>query len=218
MQKQLCQSNIAPSIWRFQLWSIRHVPKHSMNTNLTLLGICADGGAAGVRLVSKSPHEHARFQPAAMLALFNGIPRKLTYCKKLFFATSWISREYVRLGNITSLFWGSMPRRTHFVGVPLVRVYESCHGSSQHLPRLKLTSTGLIDRKIYTDWQKIIVALCCTIENRTFQCSRLNAGPTKTLLLYDQQSNLLSYAKQWWIVNCDLKPYSACPWSWWVCS
>ena len=62
MQKQLCQSNMAPSIWWFQLWSIRHVPKHSTNTNLTLLGILADGGAAGVRLVSKSPHEHARFQ------------------------------------------------------------------------------------------------------------------------------------------------------------
>ena len=76
--------------------------------------------------------------------------------------------ESMSVWEITSLFWGSMPRRTHFVGVPLVRVYESCHGSSQHLPRLKLTSTGLIDRKIYTDtdWQKIIVALCCTIENR----------------------------------------------------
>ena len=33
---------------------------------------------------------------AAMLALFNGTSRKLTYCKKkYFFATSWISREYI---------------------------------------------------------------------------------------------------------------------------
>ena len=76
MQKQLCQSNIAPSIWWFQLWSIRHVPKHSTNTNLTLLGICADGGAAGVRLVSKSPHDCKI--SAAMLALFNGKSRTLT--------------------------------------------------------------------------------------------------------------------------------------------
>ena len=34
--------HIYVSIWWFQLWSIRHVPKHSTNTNLTLLGICAD--------------------------------------------------------------------------------------------------------------------------------------------------------------------------------
>ena len=38
--------------------------------------------------------------------------------------------------EFTSSFWGSVSRRPHFIRVPLVRVYESWHGSS-HLPTLK---------------------------------------------------------------------------------
>jgi hypothetical protein len=155
-----------------------------------------------------------------MLALFNGISRKLTYCKKLFFATSWISREYVRLGN-NLLILRFNATANSFRGSSTC---ESLRKLSRKLPTSP-TSQANID---WVDWQEnlhwhwLTKNHCCTMlhywKQRTSQCSRLNAGPTKTLLLYDQQSNLLSYAKQWWIVNCDLKPYSACQWSWWVCS